>query len=884
MKSKKITKITLGFFLLFAFIFSTTKVNAETTTDWTRYQNSETNNGVTDRPGPTDAAHTVALWNADMGFSATTPPLIVNDKIYTASGNFVYCFDKTTGKKLGQSDLLKGYVGHALHPMVYAEGKLFVITSTTGTMIEALDLKDPANPKRLWSSDVYAGTSYSPLSYHYNESKQKGYLYTGTYNGDNKGVYFCVSATDGNKVWSFEDDNGFYWAGAYATDQYVAFASENAIGGDDKADGSTLYTVDAVTGVEIDKITGLKGSIRNTVVYDKGSLYIGTVAGRLYRIKVENNGDLGDYSSTSSENFSYIDLGGRIKATVLVHNNRIYVGLEGENTGTSCYKVVDWSDTNKSMSVFGSVKVGDEPKGAPILSTAENGTRYIYFTCNQTNGGIYYFTDNGQSLSQSQLLFEPASSQQEKCISPLALDTDGTIYYTNDSKYLMAVGPKIIKDVEITSASGEIKWDDQRFVPDVRTYNLTATDKVSSLQFNVKKLDQENAEVSYKFIVNGTDQGTSQTVSLDGETTNVELRVVRGAITLSYKFRIKKVTAQNTSLSLLYYGQNFYSGGNLLPEIEEGKTEYSVDLRKTTSVQNPYLWILPLHSGAETRVYAVENVKRELSDQALQSGKELIPIYTEQNGELKYEVNPVDSTKNTVIRVCITSADGSKTQDYQVKFIRTDEQQNVTPPPSTEVVPPTTEPIQPSTPQVITPSKTTITGISNSSKGITLTWKKAENAKTYLIYRRTNSKGSYKKVKTTSAVSWTDTSVKNGTSYQYKIISVNGTKKSSASSAKALYRLSVSSFTKVQNQSGKKLKLTWKKNSKATGYQIQYSTNKKFSKAKTVTVKKAKTTSQTLKKLTKKKTYYVRIRSYKKISGKNIYSSWSKTVSKKITK
>ena len=62
-----------------------------------------------------------------------------------------------------------------------------------------------------------------------------------------------------------------------------------------------------------------------------------------------------------------------------------------------------------------------------------------------------------------------------------------------------------------------------------------------------------------------------------------------------------------------------------------------------------------------------------------------------------------------------------------------------------------------------------------------------------------------------------------------------------------------------------------------TGYQIQYATKKDFSNAKKVTVKGAKTTKATIKKLKAKKTYYVRIRTYKKCAVFwNAYSSWSK--------
>ena len=74
----------------------------------------------------------------------------------------------------------------------------------------------------------------------------------------------------------------------------------------------------------------------------------------------------------------------------------------------------------------------------------------------------------------------------------------------------------------------------------------------------------------------------------------------------------------------------------------------------------------------------------------------------------------------------------------------------------------------------------------------------------------------------------------------------------------------------------------WKKDTKATGYQIQYSTSKKFTKkgTKIKTVAKNKTASGMVKKLKSGKTYYVRVRAYKtvKVNGKKseLCGSWSK--------
>lgn len=77
----------------------------------------------------------------------------------------------------------------------------------------------------------------------------------------------------------------------------------------------------------------------------------------------------------------------------------------------------------------------------------------------------------------------------------------------------------------------------------------------------------------------------------------------------------------------------------------------------------------------------------------------------------------------------------------------------------------------------------------------------------------------------------------------------------------------------------KSITVTWKKQKKnVSGYQIQYSTSKKFDKAvKTKTVKGTKKTSLTISKLKAKKTYYVRIRTYKTVKGTKYYSEWSKT-------
>lgn len=73
----------------------------------------------------------------------------------------------------------------------------------------------------------------------------------------------------------------------------------------------------------------------------------------------------------------------------------------------------------------------------------------------------------------------------------------------------------------------------------------------------------------------------------------------------------------------------------------------------------------------------------------------------------------------------------------------------------------------------------------------------------------------------------------------------------------------------------RRLKIRWKKLSQAEGYQIQYSAAPGFKKAKTITVKNGKASAKLLSGLKSKKKYYVRIRAYRTLNQKKVYTSWS---------
>ncbi|MCD7746701.1 MAG: InlB B-repeat-containing protein [Lachnospiraceae bacterium] len=84
-------------------------------------------------------------------------------------------------------------------------------------------------------------------------------------------------------------------------------------------------------------------------------------------------------------------------------------------------------------------------------------------------------------------------------------------------------------------------------------------------------------------------------------------------------------------------------------------------------------------------------------------------------------------------------------------------------------------------------------------------------------------------------------------------------------------------LSSVTSPSSKTMVIKWKSDTKASGYQIQVSTSEMFTSGTTTSnsTSNVKNKKATLKNMTKNKTYYVRIRAYKKINGKKVYGSWS---------
>lgn len=173
-------------------------------------------------------------------------------------------------------------------------------------------------------------------------------------------------------------------------------------------------------------------------------------------------------------------------------------------------------------------------------------------------------------------------------------------------------------------------------------------------------------------------------------------------------------------------------------------------------------------------------------------------------------------------------------------------------------------------------SEASTLSLSNTKKGVKISWRKKKGATKYIIYRNG------KKLVTTKGISYIDKKAKkNGTKYRYKVAAYKGSEKIEMSGEKTIYYLSQTKLIRVKGRAGGKLNVHWKKNKKASGYQIRYVAGKK---KKQITVTGTKKTGKTVSGLKKGKRYKVSVRAYKKMGKGKSYSPWSKSKKVKVKK
>ncbi|NBI64771.1 hypothetical protein D3Z38_17425 [Clostridiales bacterium] len=174
----------------------------------------------------------------------------------------------------------------------------------------------------------------------------------------------------------------------------------------------------------------------------------------------------------------------------------------------------------------------------------------------------------------------------------------------------------------------------------------------------------------------------------------------------------------------------------------------------------------------------------------------------------------------------------------------------------------------------------------NDSTTLTVKWNQIFGVSGYQVYRATSKTGTYKWVKTAGSgtTSFQNTKLKSGKTYYYKVRAYKGSAYypfSSISSKILPAKVTKPKAPKISTKAGKrKITVKWKKVTGASGYRVYRSTKKngKYTAIKTV---KRKTTSFTNKKLKKGRRYYYKVKAYKTVSGKRVYSNFSNMSNKK---
>lgn len=447
--------------------------------EWANFRGTDSNNGITSAKTPTSALDGMLYWASPLGIGwdtgAVSSPILVDDCLVVYAGDHIYRVNKATGKVEATGDMA-GTSSFAINGPTYADGILLV--GLSNGRIQAFNAK---TLESLWIyKDPVGDQPNCPITI------LNGYAYTGFWNGESKDSSFvCISLTDENPenemeekaaTWRMVQNGGFYWAGAYACNDFVMVGTD-----DGDAQCSYLYLLDPLTGKVLDSRSGFDGDIRSTICYDDATkaYYFTSKGGTFYRAKVEARN--GSYAITACDGLKLNNgsddpaLPPMSTSTPVVYNGRAYIGVSGTGQFTQYsghnITVIDL----ENWKIAYSVKTQGYPQTSGLLTTVyeeNNGYVYVYFFDNYTPGTLRVLRDkkgqeeanyltsetfNDETYRTAYALFSPSGDQAQYAIcSPIA-DSDGTIYFKNDSGYLMAFG-KSVERIEVTTPPDKTQY------------------------------------------------------------------------------------------------------------------------------------------------------------------------------------------------------------------------------------------------------------------------------------------------------------------------------------------------------------------------------------------------------------------------------------------
>lgn len=558
--------------------------------EWPNFRGTDSNNGITDAKTPIRAADGMLYWASPLGKGwdngAVSSPILVDDCLVVYAGEHIYRVNKATGAVEATGDMA-GTSSFAINGPTYADGILLV--GLSNGRIQAFNAK---TLESLWLyTDPMGGQPNCPITV------LGDYAYTGFWNGEALGGSFvCVSLTDEDPTstteakyatWRHEQDGGFYWAGAYACDDFIMVGTD-----DGDALRSYLYLFDPLTGEVLDSRSGFDSDIRSTICYDSvtQAYYFTSKSGTFYRAKVEAQN--GSYAITACDGLK-LDNGANDPAlppmstsTPVVYNGRAYIGVSGTGQFTQYsghnITVIDL----ENWKIAYSVPTQGYPQTSGLLTTAyekENGYVYVYFIDNYTPGTLRVLRDkpgqtavdyrtkesfSGQSYYTPYAVFTPYDKQAQYAICSPIVDSDGTIYFKNDSGYLMAFGRSIEK-IEVTKKPDKTQYkagetfDKTGMVVTATLSDGSTRDVTDMVSASSEPLTDGTTEITLQF---GRNQTMYRNATANGEkmtagnkiaaiTTTIQIRVGESTVTWGDVNGDGKVNSTDAVLILRYAAQ-----------------------------------------------------------------------------------------------------------------------------------------------------------------------------------------------------------------------------------------------------------------------------------------------------------------------------------------
>ena len=533
------------------------KLDKEIVAQWPDFRGNADNNGIVDAPTPVSAESSTLYWatkiGSGYGSKAAGCPIIVDGDLITYSSDTIYRLDAVSGEILawGQMDHNSNF---SITPPAYYEGMVFIGLSD-GT-VQAFDAK---TLQSLWIyRDPLGGQPNSPLTI------CNGYLYTGFWNAENTNANFaCLSLTDEDPTqekeekiatWYHTQKGGFYWAGAYACEDYILVGTDDGFGGYTEQT-SMLLLMDPLTGEIYDRWTGLDADVRSTVVRDEktGKFYFTSKGGSFYTVSVVQTTD--GWSISGKRRLELDNgVGGVPMSTSspVIYNGRAYIGVSGEAQFTPYsghnITVIDLDSWNVAYRV----ETQGYPQTSGLLTTAyeeQTGSVYVYFFDNQTPGKLRVLQDrkgqteptlmtveNGKQLGYA--LFTPTGEQAEYAICSPIVDEYGVIYFKNDTASVMAFGPAIKELIveqqpEKTEYAVGEKFDPKGMRVLLRYANGKTRDVTDYITWPEAELEEGQTTVTLSFphvmYHNAAGEGGTMTSGVVTQTPTVNITISVGA-------------------------------------------------------------------------------------------------------------------------------------------------------------------------------------------------------------------------------------------------------------------------------------------------------------------------------------------------------------------